>query len=144
MITNNKQLIYSLLLTVCYLMLACTAISETPKRDVNSITARVTYYTTASPYGDRVACQKAKRAKEGVTVAAHPDFKFGTRVYIPALKGKFGDGIFTVQDRGPAVTKKRASQGKAYVFDVYVRTHSKVRSSARSSTEYMQVYVIKA
>ena len=144
MIINNKQLLYSLLLTVCYLTFACTAISETPRHDVNSITARVTYYTTSSPYGDKVACQLAKRAKEGVTVAAHPDFEFGTRVYIPALKGKFDDGIFTVQDRGPAVTKKRASHGRAYVFDIYVRTHSKVRTSARNSTEYMQVYVIKA
>lgn len=106
-------------------------------------TARITYYSTDSKWGDRVACQRSKRAKEGVTVAAHPDFKFGTKVYIPGLKGKIGDGTYIVQDRGGAVTSKKASRGKAYVFDIYVSSHSKIRRFAHSQSEYMKVYVIK-
>ena len=108
-----------------------------------SYTARITYYSTDSKWGDRVACQRSKRAKEGISVAAHPDFKFGTKVYIPELKGKIGDGNFIVQDRGGAVTSKKASRGKAYVFDIYVTTHSKIKKFAYSQPEYMKVYVIK-
>lgn len=104
-------------------------------------TARITYYSTDGKWGNRVACQRAKRAKEGITVAAHPDFKFGTKVYIPALKGKIGDGNFIVQDRGGAVTSKKASRGKAYVFDIYVVSHSKINKYAYTQPEYMKVYV---
>jgi len=104
-------------------------------------TARITYYSTDNRWGNKVACQQAKYAKEGVTVAAHPDFKFGTRVYIPELKGKIGDGSFIIQDRGGAVTSKKASRGKAYVFDIYVASHSKIRKYAHSQSEYMKVYV---
>jgi len=106
------------------------------------VSARVTYY---HPYEDRwgsqVACPKTKRAKEGVTVAAHPDFKFGQKIYIPALKGVVGDGNFVVQDRGSAVTKKRASKGGAYVFDVYVSKPSKMRSVINKKPQYMNVYI---
>jgi 3D (Asp-Asp-Asp) domain-containing protein len=107
----------------------------------NEYTARITYYSTDGKWGNKVACQRAKYAKEGVTVAAHPDFKFGTRVYIPELKGKIGDGNFIIQDRGGAVTSKKASRGKAYVFDIYVASHSKIRKYAHSQSEYMKVYV---
>jgi 3D (Asp-Asp-Asp) domain-containing protein len=105
--------------------------------------ARITYYSTDGKWGNRVACQRSKRAKEGITVAAHPNFKFGTKVYIPALKGKLGDGNFIVQDRGGAVTSKKASRGKAYVFDIYVNTHSKIRKFAHTNPEYMKVYVVE-
>ena len=125
------------------LMTPCCAYNKDIPTSSKVYNARVTFYSTDGRWGSRVADKKTTHAKEGVTVAAHPDFKFGTKVYIPSLKGKFGDGIFTVQDRGSAVTRKRASHGRAYVFDVYVRSHSKVRSSARNSTEYMKVYVIK-
>lgn len=106
-------------------------------------TARITYYSTDGKWGNLVACQRSRRAKEGVTVAAHPDFKFGTKIYIPELKGKIGEGNFIVQDRGGAVTSKKASRGRAYVFDVYVTTHSKIRRYAYSQPEYMKVYVVK-
>lgn len=106
-------------------------------------TARITYYSTDGKWGNRVACQRSKRAKEGVSVAAHPNFKFGTKLYIPQLKGKIGDGNFIVQDRGGAVTSKKASRGKAYVFDIYVTSHSKIRKYAYSQPEYMKVYVVK-
>ena len=125
------------------LMTPCCAYNKDIPTSSKVYNARVTFYSTDGRWGSRVADKRTAHAKEGVTVAAHPDFKFGTKVYIPALKDKFGDGIFTVQDRGSAVTRKRASHGRAYVFDVYVRSRSKVRSSARNSTEYMKVYVIK-
>lgn len=108
----------------------------------NELRARVTYY---SPHGDhwgsRVACQKTKIAKEGVTVAAHPSFKFGTKIYIPELDGIIGDGRFIVQDRGGAVTRKVASRGKAFVFDVFVNTDSKLRKYKKELPEYMTVIV---
>lgn len=108
-----------------------------------SYKARITYYSTDGKWGNRVACQNTKRAKEGITVAAHPDFKFGTKIFIPSLKGKIGDGNFIVQDRGGAVTSKKASRGRAYVFDIYVKTHSKISKFARANPEYMIVYVVK-
>lgn len=51
--------------------------------------------------------------KQGVTVAAGQNVPFGTKIYIPYFDGKpgFGDGIFTVQDRGGAIG--------AYNIDVY-------------------------
>jgi len=134
-------------------MLSCTPIAlakSTNKADVidkskytQVYTARITYYSTDGKWGNRVACQRSKRAKEGVSVAAHPNFKFGTKLYIPQLKGKIGNGNFIVQDRGGAVTSKKASRGKAYVFDIYVTSHSKIRKHAYSQPEYMKVYVQK-
>ena len=106
-------------------------------------TARITYYSTDGKWGNSVACQRSKRAKEGVTVAAHPNFKFKTKLYIPGLKGRVGNGNFIVQDRGSAITSKKAARGKAYVFDIYVDSRSKIRKFARSESEYMKVYVIK-
>jgi hypothetical protein len=134
-------------------MLSCTPIAlakGTNKADVidkskytQVYTARITYYSTDGKWGNRVACQRSKRAKEGVSVAAHPNFKFGTKLYIPELKGKIGNGNFIVQDRGSAVTSKKASRGKAYVFDIYVTSHSKIHRFAHSQPEYMKVYVQK-
>jgi hypothetical protein len=134
-------------------MLPCTPIAlakGTNKADVidkskytQVYTARITYYSTDGKWGNRVACQRSKRAKEGVSVAAHPNFKFGTKLYIPELKGKIGNGNFIVQDRGSAVTSKKASRGKAYVFDIYVTSHSKIHRFAHSQPEYMKVYVQK-
>ena len=129
-------------------MLSCAPIAlakdnKTTSKYSQVYTARITYYSTDSKWGNRVACQRSKRAKEGVSVAAHPNFKFGTKLYIPQLKGKIGDGNFIVQDRGGAVTSKKASRGKAYVFDVYVTSHSKIHKYAHSQPEYMKFYVVK-
>jgi 3D (Asp-Asp-Asp) domain-containing protein len=129
------------LTTLCLFLFSSIHSSSEENRVIYN--ARITYYSTDSRWGDRVACQRSKRAKEGISVAAHPDFKFGTKVYIPELKGKIGDGNFIVQDRGGAVTSKKASRGKAYVFDIYVTTHSKIRKFAYSQPEYMKIYVIK-
>ena len=130
---------------------APTALAKEPNKTkiVNSVkysqvyTARITYYSADGIWGNRVAHHGCKRAKEGVTVAAHPNFKFNTKLYIPELKGKIGDGNFIVQDRGTAVTSKKASRGKAYVFDIYVASRSKISKFAHSRPEYMKVYVVK-
>lgn len=106
------------------------------------ITARITYYTPTSPYGDKVACQKTKRAKEGITVAAHPKLPFGTRVEIPELNGIVGDGQFIVQDRGSAVTKRTASHGKADVVDVFLNSNQKLIKLAKTKPKYMKVHII--
>ena len=135
-------------LVISCLMLSCAPIALAKDNKATSkysqvYTARITYYSTDGKWGNRVACQSTKRAKEGVSVAAHPNFKFGTKLYIPQLKGKIGNGNFIVQDRGSAVTKKKASRGKAYVFDIYVTSHSKIHKYAHSQPEYMKVYVQK-
>lgn len=114
-----------------------------PKKELELYTARITYYSNDSKWGNKVACQASKIAKEGITIAAHPDFKFGTKIVIPELKNTIGSGEFEVQDRGPAVTKKVASRGKAYVFDIYVSNKSKISKYAAAKSEYMKVYVVK-
>jgi len=126
-----------------YFLIAFVALMLSIKAEVNTYTARITYYSTDKKWGNKVACTKTKYAKEGVTIAAHPNFKFGTKVYIPALKNIVGDGIFIVQDRGVAVTEKVASRNKSYVFDVYVTTPNKVHIHARNKPEYMKIYIIE-
>lgn len=106
--------------------------------------ARVTYYNPSEcHWGSEVACPKTRRAKEGVTIAAHPDFYFGQKIFIPELKGVIGNGEFLVQDRGSAVTRKKASKGKTYVFDVFVRSGSSMRKHAKKNSEYMEVFLIE-
>jgi len=112
--------------------------------EIEKYNARITYYSIGEDkWGDLTACPNTRRAKEGITVAAHPNFEFGTKVYIPQLKDKIGDGHFIVQDRGSAVTKKKASRGKYYVFDVFVKNQSRMRKHAYSKPMYMQVHVLK-
>jgi len=134
-----------ILISLCSLLLASCAMQGVENKSIvkqSSHVARVTYYHAQSPYGSKVASPHVKKAVEGITVAAHPDFKFGTKIFIPDLKGTIGDGIFTVQDRGTAVTKKKAAKGKAYVVDVFVNTRSKLEYLAKTKPEYMKVYII--
>ena len=106
--------------------------------------ARITYYSVGEDkWGDKVACPKTYRAKEGVTISAHPKFPLGTIVYIPKLKEVIDNGVFTVQDRGSAVTKKKAAKGKAFVFDIFVSNQYKMRKHANNMDMYMDVYVSK-
>jgi hypothetical protein len=120
-------------------MLALLSVSALGSAKDKTYRARVTYYSD----GKQVAWSKVKKGIVGVSVAAHPDFKFGTAITIPALAGVVGDGKYVVHDRGPAVTKKTASKGKAYVFDVYVPTSARVRQLAYSKSipTYMDVIV---
>lgn len=106
------------------------------------ITCRVTYYTPDKRWGKLVADPKVKEAIQGVTVAAHPDFKFGTKISIPRLKGILDDGLFLIQDRGSAVTKKTASRGKAYVIDIYLASPKSLKFYTKLPA-YMDVYFAK-
>ena len=111
--------------------------------------ARITFYNKREAGGDRLASSSKGRAKEGITVAAHPDFPFGTKIVIPALKDKVGNGNFTIEDRGTAVTKKKASHGKAFVFDIYVNVSSRKDANTKITKlehqigDYAEVYVLK-
>ena len=120
------------------------AVTPTHKKEYVEYRARITFYShNSDKWGKRVADPKAGGAKHGTTVAAHPDFKFGTELEIPELKNFFGDGEFVVHDRGSAVTKKRAAKGRAYVFDVYVEDPKLVKKYSKELPEYMVVKVIK-
>jgi len=113
------------------------------KEEPKPIRARITYYSVGQDkFGAQNADPNSRRSRVGVTIAAHPKFKFGTKVVIPKLKGVVGDGEFIVQDRGSAVTRKAASNGKAYVFDVFVTPSQRRRYGSRLP-EYMDVYVTK-
>lgn len=117
------------------MILFITAIILTGCSNIHSkkeITARLTFYNgrdvykgKRDPWGNKVAASSKLRAKEGVTCAAHPDFPFFTKISIPALKNVIGNGIYEIWDRGSAVTKKIASKGKYYVFDIYVNRSSR-------------------
>jgi 3D (Asp-Asp-Asp) domain-containing protein len=129
---------------------SCTVSPEWAKSDAavateskcKKIRARITYYSGhEDKWGSRVADPKTKRAKRGVTVAAHPNFKFGTKLIIPNLRGKLDDGKFIVQDRGTAVTSKKASNGKNYVFDVFVASNNEVKRMCKTNPEYMDVFI---
>ena len=140
------------------LLASCQSIYQTPVNVIKSIvkevpkpkpvtrykkiTCRVTYYTADKEWGTRVAAPGVKKAIQGVTVAAHPDFKFGTKISIPRLKGIMDDGLFIVQDRGSAVTKKTASRGKAYVIDIYLSKPSLLKYYTKLPA-YMDVYIAK-
>jgi 3D (Asp-Asp-Asp) domain-containing protein len=119
--------------------------SVVSKLNVSSkkISARITYYSAGQDkWGDLVACPDTPKAEEGTTVAAHPDFKFGEQIFIPDLKGEIGDGVFIVQDRGGAVKSKKASKGRLYVFDVFVKTQKKLWEHAYNKPMYMDVYIL--
>lgn len=95
-----------------------------PTADQQKIIARITFYHNHQDrFGDKLAI--GGRAKQGVTIAAHPDFKFGKVIDIPNLKRVIGSGEFIVQDRGTDITSKRASHHTAYVFDIYIHANNK-------------------
>lgn len=111
---------------------------------MEKIRARITYYYPEAPFYKKVSAPNVKCAISGVTIAAHPKFKFGTKIVIPALAKVFGDSLFVVQDRGPAVTKKTASKGKGYVFDVYVDSRSIMNKFKKQLPMWMDVYIEKS
>ena len=137
-----------LLLLICVsVMLNACAVASTHNTSANGIRARITiYHKYEDKYGSKLACSKALRAKEGVTVAASKKYPFGTSLYIPELNKIIGDGHFTVQDRGTAIERKTASHHKTDVFDIFVdggnkkATMQKVKNLSKLPS-YMTVYV---
>jgi 3D (Asp-Asp-Asp) domain-containing protein len=110
--------------------------------DSRAVWARITAYARdEDKYGTHTA--SGVRARQGVTVAAHPDFPFGTQIKIPSLKPIVGgDGNFVVQDRGTAVTAEKASHRAGYVFDVFVdTTKRRLRRAFRGAPEWDWVQI---
>lgn len=146
--TSNmiKIAVLSLFITSCYPIKdswnkVSPIVEKITHRKPKQIKCRITYYCGLDKWGTRTADPKTKKAIKGITVAAHPDFKFGQKIYIPELKGIIGDGNFIVQDRGSAVTRKKASKNGQYVFDVFVNSYSEIRKFSRQKPEYMTVYI---
>lgn len=139
----TKLLYFTLIVVILYTNTGCvdTVYAAPPASNTRVVNARITYYCGRDKWGSRVACPKTIRANRGLTVAAHPDFKFGQKIYIPKLKNIIGDGYFNVQDRGSAVTSRLASKGKAYVFDVYVSSYNELKRNSRKLPMYMDVHI---
>jgi 3D (Asp-Asp-Asp) domain-containing protein len=142
-----KRIAISLALVLS--LFSCSFVSNAETAHLNTIAAihtvraRITYYCPGQDHwGSRVAMPDVKAARQGTTVAAHPDFKFGTRVYIPALKNVIDDGKFIVQDRGSAVTSKKAARGKAYVFDVFVASNRAISHMSKTTPAWTDVYIL--
>jgi 3D (Asp-Asp-Asp) domain-containing protein len=68
-----------------------------------------------------------ERVREWFTVAAGPELKFGTQIYIPYFADKPNKGIFTVQDRGSAV--------KDGCIDVYIADNAECWRFGRQRLE---------
>ena len=121
----NKFILHGIMAGImcsCSTTTSPNAFFQTRKTKVTKMRARITYYSNAtdSKWGSRIASSN-KRAVEGVTLAAHPAFKFGTQIRIPNLKGvAVKSEPLLVQDRGTAVTNRKASHHKEPVFDVFV------------------------
>ena len=146
---NNTMKRIAISLALVLSLFSCSFVSnaEMARLDtiaaVHKVRARITYYCPGQDHwGSRVASPDVKVARQGITVAAHPDFKFGTRVYIPALKNKIDDGKFTVQDRGSAVTSKKAARGEAYVFDVFVASNRAISHMSKTTPAWTDVYIL--
>lgn len=142
MIQYGMKLILLFSLT---LLISCTNTIK-PKTEV-ALWSRLTFYHDKEDgWGDKVAASPKMRNKAGVGVAAHPSFKFFTKVRIPVLKGKLdSDDEFQVLDRGSAVTSKKAFtrkgiSSKDYVFDVYV-PRDKYKKFVKETPQYAWVIV---
>jgi hypothetical protein len=108
---------YLLLVLGALFFSACQAVPQ--RTSAKHIQARITYYSAhEDKYGSKIAM--GGRAKEGITCAAAPGHPFGQHVVIPKLAGVVGDGTFVVQDRGSAVTKRKASHGVTEVIDIFL------------------------
>jgi len=140
---SYKYIMKVIVVLLMAMLTSCVSNLTQEKQKKEKYTARITYYSVGQDkWGDKVACPQTPMAKEGITIAAHPQFKFGTKVHIPQLENKIGDGYFIVQDRGGAVTKKKAAKGKAYVFDIFVKNQKLMWNHAYNRPMYMDVYVI--
>lgn len=138
-----RYLIFMIVMSLC----SCNVSKKIPcqldtTKSTKKIKARITYYYPEKPYWKKVSDPKIKTATEGVTVAAHPDFPFGTKVFISELKNKLNDGIFVVQDRGSAVTSRKASDGTAYVFDIYVSSSKKMNHYANTIDMWSDILIL--
>lgn len=104
---------------------------EEPKTIMN-VTAYTAGYESTGKTPDHPDYGKTSSGayvEQGVTIAAGKNIPFGTKIYIPYFDGKsgFGNGIFTVQDRGGAIGPNN--------IDVYMKSLSKANEFGRQNLE---------
>lgn len=105
---------------------------------------RVTfYYNFQDKWGQKCAMPKNLQKQAGIdgsqhhlTVAAHPDYAFGTLIRLP----QFSDKFLLVADRGSAVTSKKAAAGKAYVWDIYYHAQNPSEGKKKMYGYYAKKY----
>lgn len=73
------------------------------------------------------------KVKEHHSIAAGPELPFGTKVFIPALNNGPNEGIYTVEDRGSAITEN--------CIDIFFG-ESKYKECMEFGVQYLEVYVL--
>lgn len=107
---------------------------KAPVKYNQKITVNVTAYC-----GCAVCCGKSTgRTASGTyatanrTIAAWSGLPFGTKVYFPSMANRPNGGIYTVEDRGGAITSGR--------IDIYFSSHSEALAFGRRA---MDAYILK-
>ena len=73
------------------------------------------------------------KVTENHSIAAGPEIPFGTKVFIPALKDMRSGGIYTVEDRGSAITEN--------CLDIFLG-ESKHDECVEFGVQYLEVFVL--
>ena len=73
------------------------------------------------------------KVKEHHSIAAGPELPFGTKVFIPALNNGPNEGIYTVEDRGSAITEN--------CIDIFLANQS-TKNAWSSGCSTLEVYVL--
>ena len=107
---------------------------KAPVKYNQKITVNVTAYCSCA-----VCCGKSTgRTASGTyatanrTIAAWSGLPFGTKVYFPSMANRPNGGIYTVEDRGGAITSGR--------IDIYFSSHSEALAFGRRT---MDAYILK-
>lgn len=86
---------------------------------------------TAGESGVNNTTASGETTVSGITVAMGSSYAFGTQIYIPALETENNDGIYTVQDRGGAISDN--------CIDIYFDTIDECNNFGRQDLE---VYIL--
>lgn len=90
-----------------------------------TVTMEVTAYTSAQGTGEGLITASGSHVSPGRTIAASPEFPFGTKMRI-------NGHVYTVEDRGGAV--KRSSSG-LYRVDIYMTSIDQARQWGRRTLQ---------
>lgn len=72
------------------------------------------------------------RVKEWHTIAAGPELPFNTKIFIPYFEDKPNKGIFTVEDRGSAITKN--------CLDIYMESGA---ACGEFGAKQLEIYILE-
>jgi 3D (Asp-Asp-Asp) domain-containing protein len=111
-------------------------ITEEQEEESSLIDGAVSVILNASAYttgeaGVGTTTASGNTVEDGVTVAMGSSYSFGTQVYIPALVSETNDGIYTVQDRGGAISDSN--------IDIYMDSYDECTAFGRQDIE---VYIL--